>query len=565
MLMIDRVGDHGGLVVLEHRQFRLVLAGRKDRLLDIGGTARMGEGGALGHVIDIRRLVEVGSIFDVMRLTHRRRLIKRCGLVECLVFGVDGSGVVHGGSDLWLDLLGLDDGAAGHQLAEDDGADLAHEGDEADGQHDESGLREGRIDRGCSDAHHAHVRQGRVGFDARRGFVVSEEIGFEQIALGLGLALQAIEGNSVLGGDRGFGLGAGQVGLQRGFEIGLDLRFGFESRGDALAFGANLAIQFDDLRVNGTDGRMAGQKRGGALGPLALQLRLFLAKLLDHYRCAHIADTLDGLATLDQAANEGGARQGGVLALLGGIDLGRNGGELLVEQAGIVLAGEQVVVDLELGHGGFCFLHRQAKPGNLVTQPGRGFGRVGNGQLGTTAHMRIGDSIGDVGGTLRIGGAHEHRDKAGITLLHHCQAAIERIEHGLIDADRRRLAAHQLGNDGHGGKTALRAVELGNRAQVQLVNDLKQRVARLDQLDLAGDHASLIAADRRRGLVGGARIRIGTRLDQDRGRGLVEPWQEHQHHEGQRQQHQRDQQDARQAFHDSAGHRTDIDACVGIS
>ena len=66
-------------------------------------------------------------------------------------------------------------------------------------------------------------------------------------------------------------LGAGEVGLERGFEVGLDLGLGFERIGDAAAFERDLVVEFGDLRGQRLDGRVVGQQGRGALGLLALQ------------------------------------------------------------------------------------------------------------------------------------------------------------------------------------------------------------------------------------------------------------------------------------------------------
>ena len=104
----------------------------------------------------------------------------------------------------------------------------------------------------------------------------------------------------------------------------------------------------------------------------------------------------------------------------------------------------------------------------------------------------------------------------GVALADDGQPLVEIVEHRLVDAVRRRLAAEQLRDQAEGRKSAAAgAVELGHRAQVELVDDLEQRVARLDQLDLARHDTGFAAGQRRRLLVGGADIDVAARLDQD--------------------------------------------------
>src|SRR5690606_28472146 len=103
------------------------------------------------------------------------------------------------------------------------------------------------------------------------------------------------------------------------------------------------------------------------------------------------------------AANEGGAGQSGVLALLGGGDLGSDGGEPLIGEAGIVGADKQVVVDLEIGDSRLGGGDRVAQLGDLVGQPAGRLGGIGQRQLRAAGHVGGGDGVGDIGGALRAG------------------------------------------------------------------------------------------------------------------------------------------------------------------
>ena len=148
--------------------------------------------------------------------------------------------------------------------------------------------------------------------------------------------------------------------------------------------------------------------------------------------------------------------------------------------------------------------------------------------------MRVGDCIGDTRSQIGIGRADQHGNNRGVAFLDDRHAIIKVGQHGFIDTGRGRRTAQQAPNHSTRRKaaTAARSVELGNRAQVEQIDHLDKRIARLQQLDLAGDHAGIPRAERGRRLVGGTGVDIAARLNQNGGRGFIQPRLEHEINEG---------------------------------
>src|SRR5690606_31968670 len=108
-------------------------------------------------------------------------------------------------------------------------------------------------------------------------------------------------------------------------------------------------------------------------------------------------------------------------------------------------------------------------------------------------------------------------------------------------------AADQLRDHAERRDAAPAAVEFGNGAEIELVDDGEQGIAGFQQFDLAGDDTGGIALGALHLLVRGAKIDIGAGLDQNRRGGFIEPGLEHQYDKAGHQQDQRDQQDSRQS------------------
>ena len=93
----------------------------------------------------------------------------------------------------------------------------------------------------------ADIGQRRVGVGARGRVAVAQQIGLEQVALGLGVALETVERRRCpWWRSRQWIWRVRSVGAAM-FEVALDLGFGFERIGDAAALAGDLLFDLGDL------------------------------------------------------------------------------------------------------------------------------------------------------------------------------------------------------------------------------------------------------------------------------------------------------------------------------
>ena len=305
---------------------------------------------------------------------------------------------------------------------------------------------------------------------------------------------------------------------------------------------------------------MGRQQRGRPLGQFALQGRARLDQFLDDDRIPYLAHSVYGLALFEQPDDQIGAGLRRAPALLRRGDLVGYVGELLVEDAGVVGAGEQVVVDPVVGHRRLGFLHLDAEPVDLLPKPRRGLGGVRQRLTGAAAYVGLGDRVGDAGGELRIGRAHKHGDDRRIAFLNHRQPVVEVLHHDLVEALGLRRATEELQDQPDRGEPC--PGQLRHGPQVLAVDHGEQRVARLDELDLARHHR--LDGHRRGGRLLGRQPgqHVVALFHENAGRRLVHLGHEQQDGKGRPNDKRRDEDNAQPPRQHGTQQRPDVHAKV---
>ena len=374
------------------------------------------------------------------------------------------------------------------QFAGDDAAGGQHQGRQRRDQHDRQFLRIGRRVRHDGARDDAAIGRRRLNILPRRRLAIFGEIGFQEVALRLGLALQRA-GLHVLAVGRGRLLldlfeAVGQAIDTAGGDPGIVLQRARKFR----CLLAQLAVEVAELRFQFLDARMAVEQRRGLFGELRAQRHALLRQPPDqlgvqHFRGFDRPPALQHVLDHSRSGFSVGFKRAGIVEL--GVDLT----ELLVRQRRVVGADEQARLRTEFLGAGFRVRHLLAQIVDLAGQPlPRGLGLF---LARALLHRQIAvrDRVGDPCRQLRI---------ARLEFDHHHARLVDRIgrqpfvigvEHALLGRHRERIAsdAEQRQQRLDRRHAVQHRIEFRPLGELVLLDDVTRQIARQQQLHLAGD------------------------------------------------------------------------------
>ena len=203
---------------------------------------------------------------------------------------------------------------------------------------------------------------------SRASLAILGQIGFEQIALRLGLAVERTQRHVLITGRSGLALELIEVGAQGFKPRARDLGLAFERAHELFAFGTDLAIKVGDLGPHLLDAGMLRQHRRGLLGELRPQRHALLGEPADQLGICEIG-RIERLPCPQGVPDQARARLGVGLLRTSSGNLAAQFGELLIDQTGVVAADEQIglgPVSFDLGLG---LRHLAAQFLKLARQP----------------------------------------------------------------------------------------------------------------------------------------------------------------------------------------------------
>ena len=227
----------------------------------------------------------------------------------------------------------------------------------------------------------------------------------------------------------------------------------------------------------------------GLLGELRAQCHALLDQAADQVGIGDVGG-LDRLAGIEHAAND--ARPGVEVGLLParGRELGRELGELLIGEAGIVGADKEIGLGAELLDVVFRFDHLRPQLVDFGGEPLAGAARLLLLVGFLDREIGVDDRIDHARGQFRIRRLEFNQDHARLVDRQDAQAFVEIRQHPLLGRLLQRVLAeteHRQENrrDRH---AAQGRIEFRLLVELELLDDGERDVARLQNLRLAGEH-----------------------------------------------------------------------------
>ena len=307
-------------------------------------------------------------------------------------------------------------------------------------QHDRQLLRIGRGVRNGGARDDAAIGRRRLDILAGIRLAVFGEIGFQEIALRLGFALQRpqlhvlaiIRGRLLLqlveARAQAVDPAAGNAGVV------------LQRAGDLAGFLAQLAVEIAKLGLQFLDAGMAVEQRRGLLGQLRAQRHPLLGHAPDRFGIEHFG-SLDRPAALKHLLDQPRLRFRIRLQRAGVVELRVQLTHLLVGQRGVVGADEQARLGAEILDAGFGFRNLLAQIVDLAGKPLAGSLRLILPRVLLQHQITFRDRVGDARGKFGIARLELDDDDAGFVDRIGREALIVGFQHALFRRQRKRVAS----------------------------------------------------------------------------------------------------------------------------
>ena len=317
------------------------------------------------------------------------------------------------------------------QFARDDRAGGQHQGGQRRDQHDRQLLR---IGWGVGDAgagNDAAVGRRRLDVLAGVGLAVFCQIGFQQVALRLGLALERAQLHVLGVGRTRLLLHLLQAGAEAFDPAAGDPCVAVERTRQLAGFLAELAVEIIELRLQFLDARMVVEQGRGLLGELRAQRDALFGQPPRQFGIQHLG-SLDRLAALEHFTNQPRLRFGIGFQRARIVQLRVELAHLLVRQRGVVGADEQAGFRAEILDPGFGLADLLAQAVDLARQPqAGGFGLLLP-RILLQHQIAIGDRIGDARRQFRVPRLEFDDDDARLVDRIGGEAIVIGVEHALF-------------------------------------------------------------------------------------------------------------------------------------